>query len=64
LDQVTGKEFRFRLSTRSIKKPRAVRFKLTNVGTEVQDFRINGKQNAAHPTRQDREAHRGIFTVR
>ena len=43
-DQVTGKEFRFRLSTKSIKKPRAVTFTFRNGGTELHDFRINGKQ--------------------
>ncbi len=43
-DQVTGKEFRFKLATKSIKKPGTVTFNFKNTGTELHDFRINGKQ--------------------
>ncbi|HEX8857468.1 MAG TPA: plastocyanin/azurin family copper-binding protein [Thermoleophilaceae bacterium] len=43
-DQVRGKEFSFKLSTRSSRRPGKVRFTFRNVGTVQHDFRINGKQ--------------------
>jgi uncharacterized cupredoxin-like copper-binding protein len=40
---VTGKEFSFHLSRRSISKPGTVVFTFRNVGTMAHDFRIGGK---------------------
>ena len=42
--QVTGGEFFFRLSQKSIAKPGKVTFVFKNVGHVLHDFRINGKQ--------------------
>ena len=42
--QVTGKEFSFKLSTKSIAKPGKVTFSFKNVGHMVHDFTINGKK--------------------
>ena len=40
---VSGKEFSFKLSTKSIAKPGTVTFKFKNVGHTVHNFKINGK---------------------
>jgi uncharacterized cupredoxin-like copper-binding protein len=45
-DQVRGKEFSFKLSTRSTGRPGKVTFNFRNVGTIRHDFRIDGKQTA------------------
>jgi uncharacterized cupredoxin-like copper-binding protein len=42
--QVTGKEFSFALSAKSIPRPGTVTFNFKNAGTMAHDFRINGKQ--------------------
>jgi uncharacterized cupredoxin-like copper-binding protein len=41
--QVSGKEFSFKLSTKSIAKPGTVTFNFKNAGTMLHDFSINGK---------------------
>ena len=40
---VSGKEFSFKLSAKSIAKPGTVTFKFKNVGHTVHNFKINGK---------------------
>ena len=42
--QVSGGEFFFKLSTKSIAKPGSVAFVFRNVGTLPHDLKINGKQ--------------------
>jgi plastocyanin len=41
---VSGKEFSFHLSKKSIGRPAKVTFVFTNVGTVTHDFSINGKK--------------------
>ena len=41
--QVSGKEFSFKLSAKSIARPGTVTFKFKNVGHMAHDFKINGK---------------------
>jgi uncharacterized cupredoxin-like copper-binding protein len=41
---VGAKEFSFRLSAKSIRRPGKVTFAVKNNGDEAHDFRINGKQ--------------------
>lgn len=43
-DQVRGKEFSFRLATRSTRRPGKVTFNFRNAGTIRHDFKINGKR--------------------
>jgi uncharacterized cupredoxin-like copper-binding protein len=42
--QVSGKEFSFKLSTKSISRPGTVTFNFKNAGTMLHDFKINGKK--------------------
>ena len=42
--QVSGKEFSFKLSTKSISRPGTVTFNFKNAGTILHDFKINGKK--------------------
>ena len=42
--RVSGKEFSFHLSKKSISRPGKVTFVFTNVGTMQHDFSINGKK--------------------
>jgi uncharacterized cupredoxin-like copper-binding protein len=42
--QVSGKEFSFKLSTKSIARPGTVTFNFRNAGTMLHDFKINGKK--------------------
>jgi uncharacterized cupredoxin-like copper-binding protein len=44
--QVSGKEFSFKLSTKSISRPGTVTFNFKNAGTILHDFKINGKKTA------------------
>jgi uncharacterized cupredoxin-like copper-binding protein len=42
-DRVSGKEYSFKLSAKSIRKPGKVTFKVRNVGHLVHNFHIRGK---------------------
>jgi outer membrane protein assembly factor BamB len=58
-DRVSGKEFRFKLSSKSASKPGTVTFSFRNAGTVLHDFRINGKQ-----TRLVQPGHTASLVVR
>jgi len=61
---VSGKEFSFKLSKKSLARPGTATFTFKNAGHMLHDFKINGKKTSLIKPGQDGEAHRLVQAQR